>query len=61
MSPHEAVPKNQSSNLDKLAFVKYMKNIGRAYRKQAMELVSTCRTLVQAGERSISQDADLRK
>ena len=61
MSSHKAVPKNQSSNLDKLSFVKYMKNIGRAYRKQAMELVSTCRTLVRVGEQSISQDADLRK
>ena len=54
-------PKSQTSNLDKLSFAKYMKNIGRAYRKQAMELVSTCRTFVQAGDRSISQDADLRK
>ncbi|KAF8266956.1 hypothetical protein EI94DRAFT_1701389 [Lactarius quietus] len=57
----KAVPKNQLPNLDKLAFTKYMKNIGRAYRKQAMELISICRTFVQAGERSISQDADLRK
>ncbi|KAN0133582.1 hypothetical protein V8E53_008750 [Lactarius tabidus] len=61
MSSPEAVPKNQTPNLDKLSFAKYMKNIGRAYRKQAMELVSVCRTFVQAGDRSIPQDADLRK
>lgn len=60
MSSPKAVPKSQT-NLDKLSFAKYMKNIGRAYRKQAMELVSACRTFVQAGDRSISQDADLRK
>ncbi|KAI9450391.1 hypothetical protein BJY52DRAFT_1215514 [Lactarius psammicola] len=46
---------------DSLSFVKYMKNIGRAYRKQATELVSICRLFVQVGERSFRQDAHLRK
>ncbi|KAH9051162.1 hypothetical protein EDB83DRAFT_2522258 [Lactarius deliciosus] len=58
MSPPKVALK---SDFDKLSFAKYMKNIGRAYRKQAMELVSICRTFVQAGERSVSQDADLKQ
>ncbi|KAH9955998.1 hypothetical protein BC827DRAFT_1234259 [Russula dissimulans] len=37
---------------DKLSFLKYMKNIGRAYRKQATELVSMCRTFFQAHEQN---------
>ncbi|KAH9173176.1 hypothetical protein EDB89DRAFT_743725 [Lactarius sanguifluus] len=61
MSSHKVVLKDRSSRFDKLSFAKYMKNIGRAYRKQAMELVSICRTFVQAGERSVSQDADLKQ
>ena len=61
MSSHKVVSKDHPPNLDKLAFAKYMKNIGRAYRKQAMELVTTCRALVQVGEQSDSQNVDLRK
>ncbi|KAH8993689.1 hypothetical protein EDB92DRAFT_1944383 [Lactarius akahatsu] len=61
MSPPKVVLKDRSSDFDKLSFAKYMKNIGRAYRKQAMELVSICRTFIQAGERSVSQDADLKQ
>jgi hypothetical protein len=37
---------------DTLAFVKYVKNIGAYYRKQAIELVSICRTFVQAQEQT---------
>ncbi len=33
---------------DKLSFVRYMKNIGREYREQAIKLVTICRTFVQA-------------
>jgi hypothetical protein len=51
----------QSPNFDKLAFRKYMKNIGRAYQKQAMELVSLSRTFVQAQEQSSDSDAELGK
>lgn len=61
MSPPKAVSKNSLSNLDTLSFAKYMKDIGRAYRKQAMELITICRTFVQVGERSVPQDAHLRK
>ncbi|KAI9507837.1 hypothetical protein F5148DRAFT_63791 [Russula earlei] len=46
-------------NFDKLAFRKYMKNIGRAYRKQAVELVSLCRTFVAAQEQSPDSLADV--
>ncbi|KAH9058111.1 hypothetical protein EDB87DRAFT_952465 [Lactarius vividus] len=49
------------NRFDKFSFLKYMKNVGRAYRKQAMELISICRFFVQAGERSVRQDAHLRK
>jgi hypothetical protein len=46
---------------DKLSFVRYMKDIGRAYRKQATELVSICRLLVQAQEQTPDSDAELRR
>jgi hypothetical protein len=49
----------QSSGFDKRSFVKYMKNIGGAYRKQATELVSICRTFVQAQDQIFNPDADL--
>jgi hypothetical protein len=42
----------QPSRLDTLSFAKYMKNVGRAYRKQAMELISICRLFVQAQKQS---------
>ena len=35
-----------------------MKNIGRVYRKQATELVSICRSFVQAQDQIFNQDAD---
>lgn len=38
----------KSPAFDKLAFVKYVKDIGRQYRKQAMKLVSISRTFAQA-------------
>ena len=50
-----------SSNFDPISFLKYMEHSGRAYRKQAMELVSLCRVFVRLGEDSVRQDADLRK
>ncbi|KAI0288281.1 hypothetical protein BC826DRAFT_1107873 [Russula brevipes] len=39
---------DQSLKFDRLSFLKYMKNIGGAYRKQAIELISICRDFVQA-------------
>ncbi|KAI9508729.1 hypothetical protein F5148DRAFT_1283665 [Russula earlei] len=47
-----------SPNFDRLAFRGCMKNIGRAYRKQALELVSLCRTFVAAQEQSPDSLAD---
>ncbi|KAH9979612.1 hypothetical protein BGW80DRAFT_1557221 [Lactifluus volemus] len=47
-------------NFDKYSFKKYMKNIGRAYRKQAIELISACRDFVQAREQSYQSDIELR-
>ena len=48
-------------NFDKLSFVSGMKNIGgKAYRRQAMELVSLSRRLVQSQEQSFIADATLR-
>ena len=41
--------------------VKYVKNIGCAYRKQAMELVSICRAFVQVQEQTPASEAKLRK
>ncbi len=59
---HPAVAAQDSrSNFDKLSFVRYMKNIGRAYRKQATELVSLCRAFVQVQEQTPGSDAKLRK
>ncbi|KAH9058141.1 hypothetical protein EDB87DRAFT_1744395 [Lactarius vividus] len=52
---------NHPSDFDALSFIKYMKNIGRAYRKQATELVSICRLFARVGEQSPRQHADLTK
>jgi len=41
--------------------VKYVKNIGCAYRKQAMELVSICRPFVQVWEQTPASEAKLRR
>ncbi|KAI0251685.1 hypothetical protein BJV78DRAFT_417870 [Lactifluus subvellereus] len=49
------------SRFDRLGFVKYMKNIGRVYRKQAMELVSICRLFVQAEKQTFDSDMKLRE
>ncbi|KAH9978325.1 hypothetical protein BJV74DRAFT_141402 [Russula compacta] len=43
-----------------LPFKKYMKNIRRGYRKQAMELISVCRTYVQDQEQTPNSGASLR-
>jgi len=51
----------QSFNFDKLAFRKYMKNIGRGYRNQAMELISISQIFVQEQEQSLDSDTELRK
>jgi hypothetical protein len=60
---HPIPTMTQPPKFDKLSFIKYMKNIDRAYRKQATELVSLCRTLVQAslGEHTLGSDLKLRR
>jgi hypothetical protein len=58
---HPIPTMGQPTNFDKLSFVKYMKNIGRAYRKQATELVFLCRTFVQAQEQTPGSDVKLRR
>ena len=47
MSATQPTPINSESHFDKLSFVKYVKDIGRDYREQAIKLVSFCRTFVQ--------------
>ena len=56
-----AILMDHSSDFDPISFLKYMEHSGRAYRKQATELVSLCRVFVRLGEDSVHQDADLRK
>jgi len=51
----------QSPMFDKLAFIKYMKNIGRAYRNQATVLVSICRYFEQTKAQTPGSDAELRR
>lgn len=50
-----------SSKFDKFSFIKYMKNIGRAYRKQALELISICRNFVRTQEQTPESCAELRR
>jgi hypothetical protein len=52
---------HQRSRFDKLSFANYMKNISRAYRKQAMELISICRLFVRAQKQIPASDATLRR
>ena len=52
--------KDLHPKFDKFAFVRYMKNVGRAYRTRATELISICRIFVQAGEQTPDPDAELR-
>ena len=51
----------KSPAFDKLSFVKYVKDIGRQYRKQAMKLVSICRTFAQAQLQTLSSYDELRR
>ena len=44
--------------IDKHAFIKYMKNTGRAYRKQAKELVSISLLLVRSQNQTFDSDAN---
>ncbi|KAI0263584.1 hypothetical protein BC834DRAFT_886455 [Gloeopeniophorella convolvens] len=42
---------------DAYSFVKYIKNIGRAYQRQAVELVNICRLFVEASPQTERHDA----
>jgi hypothetical protein len=49
------------SPFDKLSFVKYVKDIGREYRQQAVKLVSICRTFAQAQKQTRSSYDEFRR
>ena len=51
----------KSRAFDKLAFLKYVKDIGGQYRKQALKLVSISRTFAQAQEQTRSSYDELRR
>jgi hypothetical protein len=51
----------KSSLFDGVSFVKYMKNINRLYRKQAMELISLYRTFQKTQEQTPDACYDLRR
>jgi len=54
-------PLDQSPQFDKRAYLRKANNIGKAYRNQAMELISICRvfSFSRAAEQSFGQDAAL--
>jgi hypothetical protein len=54
-------PMGQSSKFDSYSFRKYMNDIGKAYRNQAMELIAICRLFSQAAEQVFTQDAEFSK
>jgi hypothetical protein len=56
-----AKPSTKQNVFDKLGFVKHMKNTGRSYKKQAMELISISRLFAQAQEQTSCSDDDLRR
>ena len=55
------VPSTESMLFDGSAFVKHMRNNGRLYRTQAMNLVNICRTFLREQEQTISSYNDLRR
>ena len=61
MGAAQPTPTGSESRFDKLSFVKYVKDIGRDYREQAIKLVSFCRTFAQAQEQTRSSYDELRR
>jgi hypothetical protein len=51
-----APPTVGADKFDKLSFQRYMNDHGRAYRNQAMELISICRLFSLAAEKVFIQD-----
>jgi hypothetical protein len=49
------------SDFDLPSFMKYMKKVGKAYRSQALALITLCRFLVQTHEPTPESYAKLRK
>jgi hypothetical protein len=50
-----------ASRFDKLSFAKYVKDIGRDYKEQAIKLVYFCRTFAQAQDGTSSSYEELRR
>jgi hypothetical protein len=50
-----------SPAFDKLAFVKYVKDVGREYRREAMTSISLCQTFIKAQEQTRSSYEELRR
>ena len=50
----------QSSSFDRDSFLKYMNNIGRSYRNQAMCSISICQTFIQAEKQTFCSLDELR-
>lgn len=46
---------------DPYSFVKYIKAIGRAYQRQAIELVSICRLFVESSPENDQHDAKFKE
>ena len=51
----------KSPSFDKLAFLKYVKDNGRAYRERSIELISICRTFSQAKKKTRSSYNELKR
>jgi len=49
------------STFDINEFIRYMKNAGRPYRKQAMELITICRIFTDAHEQTLRGYDELRR
>jgi hypothetical protein len=56
MALHFAV----EEQFDALSFIKYIKNTGRAYQRQAIELVNICRVFVEASSQEERGDTMLK-
>lgn len=52
---------SSASRFDKLSFAKYVKDIGRDYREQAIKLVSLCRSFAQAQKQIHNSYEELRR
>jgi hypothetical protein len=50
-----------TTGFDELSFARYMEDIGREYRNQALELISICRSLAQAKNQTRSSYDELRR